>query len=169
MPSEKRPHELIRDLVAERASWSDAEVIAEIEQLPPLTDEGDPAWNDEGYWSDFAYRYVALNDVAAERQLRPAVRLLLERACNGDPGEMMRGLRHAWEHIFNPDWAALADVCIELSASKRPGTRLWAIDQLMILDDPRARQVFDNALHDEIGEIRRIAASGLQRLERMSH
>ena len=168
MPTEKRPHELIRALVAERASRSDADVIAEIEQLPPLADEDDPVWNDETYWSDFAYRYVALSDVAAARQLRPAVRLLLERACNGDPGEMMRGLRHAWERIFNPDWVALADVCIDLSASKRPGTRLWAIHQLMILDDPRARQVFDSALHDEIGEIRRIAATGLQRLDRMS-
>jgi len=168
MPSEKRPHELIRDLIAERASWSDADVIAEIEQLPPLADEDDPIWNDASYWSDFACRYVALSDVAAERQLRPAVRLLLERACNGDPGEMMRGLRHALERIFKPDWVALADVCIELSASKRPGTRLWAIDQLMILDDPRARQVFDRALHDEIGEIREIAGIGLQRLDRTS-
>jgi hypothetical protein len=34
--------------------------------------------------------------------------------------------------------------------------------------NPRARHVFDNALQDEIGEIRRIAASGLQRLDRMS-
>jgi hypothetical protein len=92
----------------------------------------------------------------------------LERACNGDPGEMMRGLRHASERIFDPDWAALADVCIELSVSKRPGTRLWAIYQLMILDDPRARQVFDSASHDEISEIRRIAAIGLQRLVHMS-
>src|SRR5215467_12177080 len=168
MSLEKRPHELIRDLFAERASWSDAEVLAEIEHLPSLADEDDPAWNEKSYWNDFAYRYVALSDVAAARQLRPAVRLLLERACNGDPGEMMRGLRHAWERIFNPDWVALADVCIDLSASKRPGTRLWAIHQLMILDDPRARQVFDSTLHDQIGEIRRIAATGLQRLDRMS-
>src|SRR5271166_5683913 len=102
MPAQKRPHELIQDLVAERASWSDADVITEIGQLPPLADEGDPVWNDEAYWSDFAYRYVALSDVAAERHLRPAVRLLLERACNGDPGEIMRGLRHALERIFDP-------------------------------------------------------------------
>jgi len=168
MPSEKRPHELIQDLAAERANWSDADVVAEIEQLPPLADEDDPVWNDNGYWINFAYRYLALGDVAAERHLRPAVRLLLERACNGDPGEIMRGLRHVSERIFNPDWAALADVCIELSASKRPGTRLWAIHQLMILDDPRARRVFNNALHDEIDEIRRIAASGVQRLDRKS-
>jgi hypothetical protein len=168
MPSKKRPHELIRDLVVERASRSDADVIAEIQQLPALADEGDPVWKDESYWSDFAYRYVALSDVAADRRLRPAVRLLLERACNGDPGEMMRGLRHASERTFNPDWTALADVCIELCASKRTGTRLWAMHQLMILDDPRARRVFNNALHDDIEEIRQIATDGLQRLDRKS-
>jgi hypothetical protein len=54
---------------------------------------------------------------------------------------------------------------MELSASKRPGTRLWAINQLMILDDPRACDVFDRALHDEVAEVREIAAMGLQRLE----
>lgn len=168
MPSEKRPYELIRDLVAERASRPDADVIAEIRKLPPLADEDDPVWNEETYWKDFAYRFVALSDVAAERRLRPAVRLLLERASNGDPGEMMRGLRHACERIFEPDWAELADVCIELSASKRPGTRLWAIHQLMILDDPRARQVFESVMCDEICEIRSTAAIGMQRLDRMS-
>lgn len=41
MPSEKMPHDLIRELVAKRASWSDADVIAEIEQLPALADEAD--------------------------------------------------------------------------------------------------------------------------------
>jgi hypothetical protein len=163
MPSEKKPYQLIQDLVAERATWSDTEVIAEIEQLPPLADEGDPIWRDKAYWR-VAYRFVSLSDVAAQRRLRPAVRLLLERACNGDPGEMMRGLRHASEYIFNPDWAALADICIELSASKRPGTRLWAIDQLMILNDPRARQVFENALNDNNEEIRNIAGIALERL-----
>ena len=167
--SEKRPGELIRELVAERASWSDAAVLAEIEHLPPLADEGDPAWNEQSYWREFAYRYVALSDAAAHRKLRPAVRLLLERACNGDPGEMMRGLRHSFERIFNPDWAALADVCMELYGSKRAGTRLWAMHQLMILDDPRARQVFDRALNDEIEYVRRLAAAGLERLNRRPH
>jgi hypothetical protein len=135
--------------------------------LLPLADEHDPVWNDETY-CDFADRYVALSLVAADRKSRPAVRLLLERACNGDPGEIMRGLRHAFERIFKPDWAALAEVCIELSTSRRPGTRLWAIDQLKALDDPRARRVFESALRDEVGEIRRIAAAGLQRLDHMS-
>jgi len=168
MAPEKKPYELIQDLVAQRASWSDADVMAELEQLPPLADEDDPVWDNEDYWNDFAYRYIALSDVAAERRLRPAVRLLLERACNGDPGEIMRGLRHASERTFSPDWSALADVCIELSASKRAGTRWWAIEQLMILDDPRARRVFDKALCDEVAEIRDVAAIGLERLDRIS-
>ncbi|HTO68148.1 MAG TPA: hypothetical protein VMM15_43580 [Bradyrhizobium sp.] len=155
-------------MIAERASWSDADVLAELGQLPALVDESDPVWTDETYWIDFAYRYVALSFVAAERRLRPAARLLLERACNGDPGEMMRGLRHPCERMFNPDWAALADVCIELSASERPGTRWWAIHQLMILDDPRARHIFDRALHDKVEEIREEAAIGLQRLDDLS-
>jgi hypothetical protein len=110
---------------------------------------------------------LALSKVAAERRLRAAVRLLLERACYGDPGEIMRGLRHPCERIFNPDWAGLADVCIELSASKRLGTRIWAIHQLMILDDPRAREVFERAMHDENAEIRGNAETGLQRLGRL--
>jgi len=82
---------------------------------------------------------------------------------------MMRGLRHSFERIFDPDWAALADVCMELCESRRPGTRLGAIYQLMILDDPRARQVFDRALNDAIEDVRRLAAVGLDRLNRQPH
>lgn len=158
---------IILALFAERANRSDAEVLEEIVQLPALADEDDPVWDGESYWHDIAYLFVALSDVAAARKLRPAVRLLLERACNGDPGEMMRGLRHALERAFDPDWPAFADVCMELCASKRPGTRMWAINQLMILDDPRARQVFERALHDEINEVRNVAAIGLKRLGRL--
>lgn len=168
MMSEKKPHEIIRDLAAERSKRSDDEVLAEIERISPLADEGDAAWDDPNYWSNFAYRYVALSDVAAERKLRPAVRLLLERACNGDPGEMMRGLRHSFEAIFAPDWAALADVCMELCESKRAGTRMWATHQLMILDDPRAKSVFERVLNDDNAEIRETAAAGLKRLARIT-
>lgn len=168
MPTKKRPHEVIQGLASERATWSDDEVIAEIERMPPLADEGDLAWNDEAYWNEAGYLYVALSEVAAIRNLRPAVRLLLERACNGDPGEMMRGLRHAFERIFNPDWEALADVCLELCGSSRPGTRIWATHQLMILDDPRAEIVFEQALCDEHEWVRSHAKVGLERLRRVS-
>jgi hypothetical protein len=165
---EKKPHEIIRDLTAERANRSDDKLLAEIERMPPLADESDAAWDDPSYWSDFAYRYVALSHVAAERKLRPAVRLLLERACNGDPGELMRGMRHSFEAIFAPDWRGLADVCMELCASERAGTRIWAADQLMILDDPRAKPVFERALNDDNAEVRGAAATGLERLARIA-
>lgn len=161
---EKKPYEVIRDLADERAKFSDDEVLAEIESISPLLDESDAAWDEPAYWSDIAYRYVALSDVAAERKQRAAVRLLLERACNGDPGEMMRGMRHSFEAIFAPDWRALADVCIELSVSKRAGMRIWATDQLMNLNDPRAMPVFERALSDDNAEVRGVAAAGLERL-----
>lgn len=134
--------------------------------MPALADESDPAWNDRAYWINSAYRYVALSDVAAQRKLRPAVRLLLERACNGDPGEMMRGLRHSFEAIFTPDWNELADVCMDLSTSTRQGTRVWSTQQLMILDDPRAKPFFERALNDDNPDVRDAAAIGLERLAR---
>lgn len=165
---EKKPHDIIRDLAGARAKCSDDDILAEIESLPPLADESDAAWDEPTYWSDIAYRYVALGDVAAERKLRAAARLLLERACNGDPGEMMRGMRHSFEAVFAPDWKALADVCIALSASERAGTRMWATDQLMILDDPRARPVFERALDDDSAEVRSVASAGLKRLARLA-
>lgn len=169
MFAEKKPSEMIRDIFVERALHSDDEILCEIEQLPPLADENDPVWSDPSYWNQVAYRYVALADVAAQRKLRPAVRLFLERACNGDPGEMMRGLRHSFEGIFDPDWKALADVCMELCKSKRAGTRVWATHQLMILDDPRAETVFECAVHDEHEWVRSHAAIGLNRLRQGAH
>jgi hypothetical protein len=160
MNNSKRPHEIIRELAIERESWSDAEVLAELQQLSPLSDEGDPAWDDDSYWRETAYRYVALSDVAATRKLRSAVPLLLERACNGDPGEIMRGLRHRVERTYSPDWDSLAELCMGLSRATRTGTRLWAMDQLMVLEDPRAKPTFEKALNDESDEVRRIAAAG---------
>lgn len=167
MTHEKAPHEIIKELAVERRSWSDVEVLDEIERSPPLADEGITNWGVQSSWWDAANLYVALGDVAAERRLRPAVKLLLERASNGDPGEMMRGLRHGFEAIFSPDWTALADVCIELCGSERPGTRMWSAHQLMILDDPRARPVFERLLCDESTETRDFAAIGLKRLNRL--
>ena len=164
MPIEKSPAELIAELASEMRGWSDADVLVALEGLAPLAYEDDASWNVDGYWWTVAYRYLALGNVAAERKLRPAVRLLLERACNGDPGEIMRGLRHTCERIFNPEWTALADVCLPLCTSPRTGTRVWAVHQLMILDDPRARPAFERALTDESEEVRSLAAMGLERL-----
>jgi hypothetical protein len=38
----------------------DAEALAEVAAVPPLADETDPCWNDDGYWQRVAYPYFAL-------------------------------------------------------------------------------------------------------------
>jgi hypothetical protein len=144
------PAEQIDALVKARATSSDASVLGELAAFAPLPDEASPAWADDATWAR-AYLFVALSDVCALRRLRRAVALLLERACYGDPGEMMRGLRHACEAIFDPDWADLAALCIERTASPRAGTRLWAMSQLAVLRDSAALPAIIVALRDPTG------------------
>jgi hypothetical protein len=113
---------------------------SKLENATALADEDDPVWDTEDYWRTTAEVYLALSDISAQRRLRPSVRLLLERACFGDPGEIMRGLGHRLEAIVAPDWICLTDICLDLAKSPRNGTRLWAIHQLAILEDPRANR-----------------------------
>jgi hypothetical protein len=164
MAEERQPFEIIAAMAAERAGRSDTEILAELEAQPPLVDEEDAAWDRPEYWSE-AHRYLALADVAAQRRLRAALRPLLDKACLGDPGEIMRGLRHSLEAIVNPDWSALADVCLEAAAhSPRLGTRYWALEELSILDDPRARPLFEEIMRKGPAELRDPAEIGLERL-----
>jgi hypothetical protein len=164
--ADEKPYKTIERYVAERSSLSDSAILAELVEFAPLRDEADPIWKSNDYWRDEAYRFVALADLVGMRKLRDGVRLLLERACFGDPGEMMRGLRHSCEAAFNPDWTALAAVYGALASAPRPGTRLWAIDQLTVLNDPGAKPVFRRALSDEFQAVRESAAAGIERLER---
>lgn len=95
------PYQIIDDLAATLAKLSDAEVLDKLVAVPPLADEAGPCWNDKEYWHQVAYPYAALWSVAAERKLRAAVPLILDRACLGDPGEVMRNLCHALEAIVS--------------------------------------------------------------------
>jgi hypothetical protein len=165
---ERMPYVIIANLAKARETHSDEEILAELSALPPLADEGDTRWGSDDYWHQTVYRYLALADIAAARRLRPAIKLLLERACYGDPGEIMRGLRHGLEAIANPNWAELADICLEAARSPRLGTRLWALDELSVLEDPRAKPIFEEALQAAPLEIRRLAGIGLERLARAS-
>jgi hypothetical protein len=166
MSDAESPVETINRVAAELRPLTDAEFLARLESLPALADEGDPAWKSEDYWQRAAYPYVAYADVAAERKLRRAVRPLLERACYGDPGEIMRGLRHPLEAIFNPDWSALADEYLAVARGDRLGTRMWAIAGLAVIDDPRAAAVFEASLREDPGDISSFAEIGLKRLAR---
>lgn len=164
MGETRKPTQIIKDLVTTWEGKPDQEVLAALRALPPLSDEDDPCWRDQGYWMAVAYPYLALADVVAVRRLRPAIELLLERACFGDPGEIMRGLRHNLEAIVDPEWNVLADLCLAAARSTRRGTRLWAIDELVVLDDPRAAPVFEEAARDESEAVRSLGEIGLERL-----
>lgn len=153
-------------LLLELSELSDSQIIARIENLTPLADEDDPVWMNEEYWLKIADAYLAFADISERRRLRPSIPLLLDRACYGDPGEIMRGLRHRLEAIVEPDWAYLADICLDRANSPRKGTRLWSIYQLAILDDSRAKLTFERAVETEPSLISDVANIGLQRLAR---
>ncbi len=153
----------IAELVVLNSSKTDDEILAELDALTPLADESDACWEDDSYWQT-ANLYLALAEISATRKLRPAIKLLLERAAYGDPNEIMRGLRHSLEAIVNPDWAFLTEVCLEAAQSPRLGTQLWAIDELGLLEDPRAKPIFEEAIKNGPEEIRWRAENGLQRL-----
>ena len=160
------PVEIINRVTTELRPLSDADFLARLQALPALADEDDPSWNSEDYWQRIAYPYLTFADVAAERKLRRAVRPLLERACYGDPGEIMRALRHPLEAIFNPDWTALADEYLAVARGERLGTRIWAIAGLAVIDDPRAGPIFEASVREDPADISSYASIGLKRLER---
>ncbi len=165
MGSEPAPFEIIDAMAQERTARSDQQILDELHALPPLADEEDACWGESSYWMSVAYPYLALAQNAGQRRLRAAVRPLLDRACYGDPGEIMRGLRHTLEAIMSPDWAALADICLDAARSSRRGTTLWAVHQLRVLDDERARPLLHDLSLSEDEEIRSCAAAALRRLD----
>jgi hypothetical protein len=158
------PANTIAAVVAAMAATSDEKVLADLAAVEPLPDECDSRWSDDAFWSTVAYRFLGLAEVAALRKLRPAVHLILERACYGDPGATMRGLRHTFEAIYTPDWKSLADEYLALARAPRLGTRLWAIDSLTVVDDPRAIPAFEESVREDPEKIRWRAEIGLKRL-----
>jgi HEAT repeat protein len=154
--------EHIRMLCDERKSVSDKAILEELAALPVLPAEDDPAWYEVRTWREHASVYLALADIVAERKLRPALLLLLERASYGDPFEIMRGLRHRLEAVVNPDWDALTDVCIQAASRPQRGARLWAIRELGILRDAHTLETVINALDDEAHKVRIEACQSLE-------
>ena len=71
-----------------RRDHSDREILDELAASPALADEDDVCWEAETYWDEVVHPYLAFAELARNRRLRPAVILLLDRACFGDPGEI---------------------------------------------------------------------------------
>ena len=162
MADERMPYQVIDEMAAARSKWSDKKVLAELASIPPLADESDPRWGSQDYWQNVAYPYLALWQVAGMRRLRAAIPLMLDRACYGDPGEIMRNLCHALEGIVAPNYGELSEPCLPAAQSSRAGTRLWAIFQLMRLREPRAIPIFEQALKDPAEMVREDAQKGLE-------
>jgi hypothetical protein len=164
--TELQPRQIVADLTARYERLSDAELLAALEALPALPDESDASWDDDRFWRAAVFPFVVLRDLAASRRLAPAIEILLSKASFGDPGEVMRGLRHMLEAIVAPNWDVLADACIRAAVSPRHGIKLWALQQLAVLEDERARPTFEQALHHPEVSIREAAELGLRRLVR---
>lgn len=162
MTDERAPHQIIDEMAAAYAQLSDVQVLAELAAIPGLSDESDPCWLSEEYWHRVAYPYLALWNVAAARRLSAAVPLILDRACLGDPGEIMRNMRHAIEAVYGPDWSALTACCVTALRSHRPGTRFWAADELGVLRDAAAIPTLEVATRDEFPEVRNRATEALE-------
>lgn len=162
MADERMPNKIIDEMTVARRALSDESILAELATIPPLMDEDNPGWDAEAYWQRVAYPYLALCNIAAERRLPAAIPLMLERACYGDPGEIMRNLCHALEAIVAPNYGELSEPCLAAARSSHPGTRLWAIYQLMRLREPQALPIFEEALKDSAARVRDEAANALE-------
>lgn len=158
--SEKKPWQIEKELYDERVEWPDERLLAELKGIPILPDEGDPAWNDDTW--HVAYLYSVHSDLAAARRLIAAIPLLYERACYGDPGEMMRGLRNRMEAIVDPYWAVLTKLSMQAAKYPQHGARLWAVDQLGVLRDPDAFDSLVEALSDSADLVRGAARLALE-------
>jgi hypothetical protein len=161
MADERMPYQIIDEMTAIRRRLSDKKILAELATIPPLADEDDPCWGREEYWHRVAYPYLALWNIAAARRLRAAIPLMLERACFGDPGEIMRNLCHALEAIVKPKWSQLTAPCVAALKSPRAGTRLWAAHELQRVRDPTAIPALVEAVRDEVKEVREWAQAAL--------
>jgi hypothetical protein len=157
----KAPHQEISDIARELRGLSDEQLLVELSRVPVLPDDAADAWRSDETWS-LARRYVAIGDVAAERKLKSAVRLLLERASYGDPGEMMRGLRHVLEAIATPDWSFLAKAYVDASSFPHRGARLWAVAGLGVLRDASTMPALLQALRDPAVEVCKEACQAIR-------
>jgi hypothetical protein len=139
--------------------------LVELNVLNVLPDETDPQWLEEGspLWGRMG-EFLAFADEVASRELTVGVRPLLDRACFGDPFETMRGLRHRLERAVGGRWHVLTEICVEATGSPRPGTRLWAINQLAILRDPAAIDCLGAALDDDEPRVREEACMAVEML-----
>lgn len=158
-------YEHYQSLAEQFRTLNDQALIEMLSALPVLPDEDDLIWNEDAIWIEHANIYSALLDVASERKLIETIPLFLERACYGDPHEMMRSIRHSFEQMVKPDWDVLSQICLKLLAQNPPaGARLWTITQLSILEESSTLDPVFQALTDPAPLVREAAIAWLWRI-----
>ena len=155
----------IERLYRERLAWNERDVLAELRSLQPLPPERGRTWDSEQPW-EAAQLLVAHGAVASERRVRSAVPLILDRMCLGDPGEMMRGMRHSLEAAVGHDYARLAALCADACSSPNPGARYWAVQELAVLEECSTVPVAVALLRDPEAEVAEAACETVVRLAR---
>lgn len=162
---------LYAELLEDLRSVDDITLLALIEASPVLPDETEENWwhdDTDKNW-ELAYQFLAFAEVAAERRLVDAIEPLLERVCYGDPGEMMRTLRHSLEAIVKPHYSILTHICIKLVMSPNKGARFWSINELGILCDIEGVPALLSGLDDPVPNIVVEAVSSLFWLCKQHH
>lgn len=118
----------------ERLEWNEGRIVEELRTMTALPPYRGRAWESEEPWAA-AQLLVAHAAVAAERRLRSPLPLILDRMRLGDPGEMMRGMRHSLEAGVSHDLSLLAALCVAACSSANPGARYWAVQELGIVKE----------------------------------
>jgi hypothetical protein len=120
---------------------------------------------DSPFWDDLL-EYRELCEVVAIRKIKQAIPLLLERACCGDPGEVMRGLPDYLWATASPDLDFLVGTYLTSTRSFWAGARLYSIDGLGQLRRFHSGE-FDSSKVPTIDSALEIALTDSDRIIRM--
>jgi hypothetical protein len=105
------------------ATLTDVEVLAELAAIPPLADEAEPCWDDDGYGHRSRTRTSPCG--ASSRYGGCETRSLIrDRACFGDRGEIMRGLGQMNRGLPVPDvsiWGDARESVFDLFSTVKQG------------------------------------------------
>lgn len=146
----------------ERKTWSNQQLLDELQALPPMPDEDDQLWVYSQTWYN-AEIYLAQVNEAIERNLEESIPYFYEQASFGDPGEILRGVfKNGLSQIVSGDKAKFIKYALDAYDSPRAGTRYWSVHNLgYFTNDPHVTQTLRAALRDPEKIIRTMAEEAL--------
>ncbi|WP_338874935.1 hypothetical protein WBJ53_04875 [Spirosoma sp. SC4-14] len=154
--------QITKQIHLERESWTVSQVINELLALPPMPDEDDNLWDYTKTWYE-AEVFLADVNYAARHHLESVIPILYQKACYGDPGEILRGVfKNSVYDIASRDEEKVIHYAVQAYKSIRNGTRYWAVYSLSFFKDlPQAHSILVDALLDSEHQIRSFAEYSL--------